>query len=48
MKEMNEVGRTVYTISGTTLENDKRKTAAKEALAAIKMSYQKTVLLAKS
>lgn len=36
VRKMNEVGRTVYTISGTTLENDKRKTAAKEALAAIK------------
>ena len=33
---MNEVGRTVYTISGTTLENDKEKRPQKEALAAIK------------
>ena len=38
---MNEVGRTVYTISGTTLENDKRKTVAKEALAAIKNELPK-------
>lgn len=29
---MNEVGRTVYTISGTTLENDKRKNGRKRGI----------------
>ena len=33
---MNEFGKTVYTISGTVLENGKRKMAAEKALAAIK------------
>ena len=32
---MNEIGRTVYSISGTILENSKRKMAAEKALAAI-------------
>lgn len=32
---MNEIGRIVYSISGTILENSKRKMAAEKALAAI-------------
>lgn len=32
---MNEIGRTVYSISGTILENSKRKMAAEKALASI-------------
>lgn len=32
---MNEIGKTVYPVSGTILENSKRKMAAEKALAAI-------------